>query len=253
MKNNGNFIKKHHKDRNFTILDNNIFKNKDISLKAKGLLSMLLSLPDNWQFSERGLTALSADGRDSLRSGLDELEEHGYLKRTMVRNDNGQFSKTVYNVYETPTTVEPRSEKPTMDNPTVYKELSNKGLINKELSNKDIVDSKESTKVNKYDKVPYFNEFWKAYPKKRSKGQALAPFKRQVKDRETLDLILADIEFKLNNGVWHDFQFIPHASSYLNAEQWLDENIVPKPKYKTREVINKRNRVSTFDSFKPKD
>ena len=249
MSNNGNFIKKHHKDRDFTILDNNIFKNKNLSLKAKGLLSMLLSLPNNWQFSERGLTALSKDGRDSLRSGLDELEDNGYLKRERVRNESGQFSKTIYNVYEIPLVEEPRLENPTVDNPTVYKELNNKELNNR----KDIVDSKESTHLTKYDKVPYFNEFWEAYPKKVSKGQSLAPFKRQVKDKETLDLILEDIEFKLNYKIWDDKQFIPNPSTYLNAEGWLDEKIIPKQQYNNREPITKRNEGSTFEHILPKD
>ena len=158
---NGNIIRKHTKDKNFTIIDNNIFMDKNLSLKGKGLLTMLLSLPDNWAFSERGLTALSKDGRDSLRSGLDELEELGYLERYTSRNDNGQFANTVYNVYEIPKlekpkSEKPKSEKPTLDNPTAYKELSNKESINKE-SIKDIVEQ-SSTTYPFSEIVEYLNE-----------------------------------------------------------------------------------------------
>lgn len=143
---NGNIIKKHVKNDNFTIIDNTIFRNKELSLKGKGLLTTLLSLPDNWTFSERGLTSLSKDGRDSLRSGLEELEEQGYLVRHIGRNDKGQFTNTIYNVYEIPTKDKPRLENPTLDNPTAYKELSNKELIDKELNN--------NKEINK-ERLPY--------------------------------------------------------------------------------------------------
>ena len=82
-------------------MSNNHFQEREMSLKAKGLLSLMLSLPSNWTFSEVGLTKLSRDGRDSVRSALKELEEFGYLVRTQQRH-NGAFSTTTYDIYETP-------------------------------------------------------------------------------------------------------------------------------------------------------
>lgn len=86
---------------NFSIMSNDHFQESEMSLKAKGLLSLMLSLPDSWSFSELGLTKLSKDGRDSVRSALKELEEFGYLERKQQRH-NGAFSTTVYDIYETP-------------------------------------------------------------------------------------------------------------------------------------------------------
>lgn len=86
---------------NFSTMSNDHFQEREMSLKAKGLLSLMLSLPDSWSFSEVGLTKLSKDGRDSVRSALKELEEFGYLVRTQQRH-NGAFSTTVYDIYETP-------------------------------------------------------------------------------------------------------------------------------------------------------
>ena len=185
---------------------------------------------------------------------INDLERKGYVRINLVRKNGSKEIEKRYiklNYLSSSYSEEGISEvkHPYFGND----EDSNTKDIN--TSNKDIVDSKESTKVNEYDKVPYFNEFWDKYPRKDKKKGALAPFKRQVQDRETLNLILKDIEFRLNNNLWNleEKNFIPQASSYLNGERWLDEKFIPKPQYKTREVINKRNRVSTFDGIKPKD
>lgn len=100
-----------HKTENYTVLSNYHFKEKNMSLKAKGLLSLMLSLPDTWQYSVSGLTKLSKDGKDSVMSALAELEEFGYLKRERVVNDKGQFSGVQYDIYEQPQPKNPISEK----------------------------------------------------------------------------------------------------------------------------------------------
>ncbi len=84
---------------NFTIMSNEHFQEREMSLKAKGMLSLMLSLPDNWKFSEAGLTKLSKDGKASVRNALKELEDFGYLVRHQART-NGAFSKVVYDIYE---------------------------------------------------------------------------------------------------------------------------------------------------------
>ena len=71
-----------HKNSNFTVMSNYHFKEKKMSLKAKGLLSLMLSLPDDWNYSVSGLVTLSKDGKDSVMSALGELETFGYLERT---------------------------------------------------------------------------------------------------------------------------------------------------------------------------
>ena len=101
-----------HKSKNFTVMSNYHFKEKKMSLKAKGLLSLMLSLPDTWNYSVSGLVTLSKDGKDSVMSALGELEKFGYLKRERVTNEKGQFAGIEYNIYE-----EPQQEKPIAANP----------------------------------------------------------------------------------------------------------------------------------------
>ena len=109
-----------HKNANFTVMSNYHFKEKKMSLKAKGLLSLMLSLPDDWDYSIAGLTTLSKDGRDGVMSALGELEKFGYLQRERVTNDKGQFAGVEYNIYEQPQE-KPVSEKPNQENSTSEK------------------------------------------------------------------------------------------------------------------------------------
>jgi hypothetical protein len=102
-----------HKTANFTVMSNHHFKEKKMSLKAKGLLSLMLSLPDDWNYSVSGLVTLSKDGKDSVMSALAELEEFGYLTRVRLTNSKGQFSGIEYNIYEEPQKDIPISEYPT--------------------------------------------------------------------------------------------------------------------------------------------
>ena len=99
-----------HKTKNFTIMSNHHFKEKEMSLKAKGLLSLMLSLPDDWNYSISGLVTLSKDGKDSVMSALNELEKFGYLKRTRLTNSKGQFAGVEYDIYEQPQPDSPVSE-----------------------------------------------------------------------------------------------------------------------------------------------
>lgn len=90
------------KTKNFTVMSNYHFKEKNMSLKAKGLLSLMLSLPDTWDYSVSGLVKLSKDGKDSVMTALAELEKFGYLTREQLVNEKGQFSGVQYNIFEEP-------------------------------------------------------------------------------------------------------------------------------------------------------
>lgn len=90
------------KNCNYTTLSNYHFKDKRLSWKAKGLLSTMLSLPDDWNYTIEGLATLADDGIKSTNSGLAELEKCGYLVRTQLRGENGQFGTTEYTIYEQP-------------------------------------------------------------------------------------------------------------------------------------------------------
>ena len=90
------------KTKNYTVMSNVHLRDKALSLKAKGLLSLILSLPDEWEYSIKGLAAISKEGRDGINSGLQELESAGYLVRKPLRGAHGHFGQVEYVIYETP-------------------------------------------------------------------------------------------------------------------------------------------------------
>lgn len=103
------------KTNNFTVMSNYHFKEKKMSLKSKGLLSLMLSLPETWDYSIAGLAALSKDGKDSVMSALAELEKFGYLTRKRITDDKGRFAGVEYNIFEEPQK-KPVAVKPNEDN-----------------------------------------------------------------------------------------------------------------------------------------
>lgn len=113
-----------HKTGNFTVMSNYHFKERKMSLKAKGLLSLMLSLPDDWNYSISGLVVLSKDGKDSVMSALAELEKFGYLTRVRQVNSKGQFDGIEYNIYEQPQQEMPIAEKPIEDKQKAEKPIA---------------------------------------------------------------------------------------------------------------------------------
>lgn len=110
-----------HKTANYTIMSNHHFKEREMSLKAKGLLSLMLSLPDDWDYSIAGLATLSRDGKDSVMSALKELEKFGYLTRTRLVDERGRFAGYDYDIFEEPRCApyseNPQTEQPNSENP----------------------------------------------------------------------------------------------------------------------------------------
>jgi hypothetical protein len=92
------------KTEDFTVLSNHHFKDKRLSLKAKGLLSMMLSFSDDWQYSLNGLAAMSKEGLTAIRATVNELEAYGYLVRHRLRNEQGRMANIEYDIYEKPIT-----------------------------------------------------------------------------------------------------------------------------------------------------
>lgn len=121
-------------DQNFTILSNSVIRDETLSWKARGLFEYLWSLPEDWEFYETEITKHATDGRDSTRSGLDELEEHGYLSRTRERNEKGQVKSAIWILHENPkkpVQEKPVSENPNQGNSTLLNTNSTKHLPNK--------------------------------------------------------------------------------------------------------------------------
>ncbi len=94
------------KTKDFTIMSNHHLRNTELSLKAKGLLSLMLSLPEDWDYTTKGLAHICKDGVDSITTALKELERHGYLTRQRLRYDNGQLGDIEYTIHEQPVSTE---------------------------------------------------------------------------------------------------------------------------------------------------
>ena len=144
------------KTKDYTIMANYHFRDKNLSLKAKGLLSMMLSLPDGWGYSVEGLVKLSTDGRDSINATLQELEKHGYLKRGRVRDANGKLGQAVYDIFERPITGFPTLEKPTQGKPTQGNPtLLNTNKLNTKVlnTNNKKVSKAQSNHVENFDSI----------------------------------------------------------------------------------------------------
>ena len=132
------------KTRDYTVMSNYHLRDMSLSLKAKGLLSLMLSLPENWDYTMKGLARICKDGIDSISGGIRELEAHGYLVRARVRNENGQLGSIEYTILEQPKepaqTPAPIREKPIRENPIQAKPMldapiqENPAQLNKEES-----------------------------------------------------------------------------------------------------------------------
>ena len=107
------------KTRDYTVMSNHHLRDRSLSLKAKGLLSLMLSLPEEWDYTTKWLARICKDGVDSICAGVRELEEHGYVIRQRVRNPNGQLGAIEYTILEQPRPPEPKPEKPERENPVL--------------------------------------------------------------------------------------------------------------------------------------
>ena len=183
------------KTRDYTVMSNHHLRDKSLSLKAKGLLSLMLSLPEEWDYTTKGLARICKDGVDSICAGVRELEEHGYVIRQRVRNPNGQLGAIEYTILEQPRPPEPgkpERENPVLDNPEqAYPVLEepeqgnpaqlNTNRSSKEKSKKDLSSTEGSNPVLSIPQTPRGSD---------QKGRD------RMRERESYrELILENIEY----------------------------------------------------------
>ena len=139
--------------RDYTVMCNHHLKDSNLSLKAKGLLSMMLSLPDEWNYTTRGLAAICKEGVDAIGKTLKELELAGYIIRRQLRGKDGRISDTEYTIFEKPRnpsppdTTLPDTENPYLDKPDTEKPAE----LNIEKSN----TQKSITQGASTDSIPF--------------------------------------------------------------------------------------------------
>ena len=121
------------KNKGYTVMSNHHLRNHALSLKAKGLLSQMLSLPEDWDYTLQGLAQINKESIDAIREAVRELERAGYIKRSRERDERGCLRGTVYTIYEQPhaepTPEEPTQEKPALNNPTLEKPMLEKPTL----------------------------------------------------------------------------------------------------------------------------
>ena len=148
------------KTRDYTVMSNHHLRNTELSLKAKGLLSLMLSLPDNWDYTTKGLARICKDGVDSICAAVRELEEHGYVIRERVRGANGQLGSIEYTILEQPAEPSPEREnpvqvKPILEKPALGKpEQENPAQSNKDKSNTDLSSTEQSNPIRSNPPAP---------------------------------------------------------------------------------------------------
>ena len=169
----------------YTVMSNHHLRNKDLSLKAKGLLSQMLSLPEDWDFTLAGLSYINREKIDAIREAIRELEKAGYVIRTRERDDKGRLRGADYIIYEQPQ--QPASDLPVLDNPmlenpTLEKPmLENPTQLNKDISKNDLSKKDKSiTDLSNTDSVPILSS--KPFP---FDGNAAEPSERNGKEAAT--------------------------------------------------------------------
>ena len=173
--------------RDYTVMSNHHLRNHELSLKAKGLLSMMLSLPDDWNYTTRGLAKICKEGVDAIGNALRELETAGYIVRHQLRDRQGRISDTEYVIYEQPQPRQPETPGPDTDVPdTASPDTEKPAELNIEKPN----TQKQNTHGSSTDSIPFREPAAAQLPER--KGRDAMSLTEMESYR---DLILENIEY----------------------------------------------------------
>ena len=194
------------KNSGYTVMSNHHLRNRALSLKAKGLLSQMLSLPEDWDYTLQGLARINRESIDAIRTAVWELEKAGYIRREQGRDPKGKMADMVYTIYEqpvlenpvleNPTSADPVLENPTSDNPS----SGNPTQLNKDISSKEqsITDlsSTHSIPFHSLNPLPYEQDEAATPPeRKRTEAKtnsAIEIYREIIKDNIDYDILIQD-------------------------------------------------------------
>ena len=187
------------KNKGYTVMSNHHLRNHALSLKAKGLLSQMLSLPEDWDYTLQGLAQINKESIDAIREAVRELERAGYIERSRERDERGCLRGTVYTIYEQPhaepTPEEPTQEKPALNNPTLEKPMLEKPTLENpmQLNTKSTKKRKRQSKdLSITDSIPF------------PSGFPETPVQKRTEAKETFEsyreLILENIDYDVLAG-----------------------------------------------------
>ena len=181
------------KNKGYTVMSNHHLRNKELSLKAKGLLSQMLSLPEDWDYTLAGLSLINREKIDAIREAVRELENAGYIQRSRERDEKGCLRGTTYVIYEQPPKLDlPTLEKPMLENPTqLNKELLKTNLPTKEKLNTDI-SSTHSIPFHSLNPSPLEDAAQPPERKRKETTDAYSVYEEIIKDNIEYDYLIQD-------------------------------------------------------------
>jgi hypothetical protein len=195
------------RNKGYTVMSNHHLRNKELSLKAKGLLSQMLSLPEDWDYTLAGLSFINREKIDAIREAVKELERAGYIVRSRERDEKGRLRGADYVIFEqpqpptpdlptleNPTLEKPTQEKPTLENPTqLNKDIQRTNLPKKEKSNTDL-SSTHSIPIHSLNPLPYGEDETAQPPerKRTERNDAYRVYEEIIKDNIAYDILLQD-------------------------------------------------------------
>lgn len=172
------------KSRDYTVMSNYHLRDKGLSLKAKGLISQMLSLPEDWDYTLSGLSHINRESKDAIRSAVNELEAAGYIQRRQTTDASGKFSGNEYVIHESPVTTEPSLEKPSSENPT---------QLNIDITN----TQKQNTDISSTDSIPFFSEETAAWLPEANRmetdAQKMNSYRELIRENIEYDILLHDL------------------------------------------------------------
>jgi len=198
------------RNRGYTVMSNHHLRNKELTLKAKGLLSQMLSLPEDWDYTLAGLSHINRESIDAIRTAVWELEKAGYITRQQGRDGKGKMTTIEYTIFEqplldkpvleNPTTGNPILENPTTANPTtenptqLNKEIQRTDLPKKEKSNTDL-SSTHSIPIHSLNPLPYAGDDAAEPERKGTEATAQSAveiYREIIKDNIEYDVLMQD-------------------------------------------------------------
>ena len=187
------------KNKGYTVMSNHHLRNHTLSLKAKGLLSQMLSLPEDWDYTLQGLAQINKESVDAIREAVRELERAGYIERCRERDERGCLRGTVYTIYEQPriepTPEEPVQEKPALDNPTLEKPMLDFPTLENptQLNTKERNKEKRNTDRSITDSIPFPSGFPDAPAQKRTETKgSFESYQELILENIDYDVLASD-------------------------------------------------------------
>ena len=193
----------------YTVMSNHHLRNKELTLKAKGLLSQMLSLPEDWDYTLAGLSRINREKIDAIREAVRELERAGYIVRSRERDAKGRLRGADYVIYEqpqlppkpdlptleNPTLENPTQEKPTQENPMqLNKDIQRTDLQNKEKSNTDI-QSTHSIPIHSLNPSPFEGAAQPPERKRKEPNDAYRVYEEIIKDNICYDILKQNMPY----------------------------------------------------------